>query len=149
MSIISTEENKQKAQEEKQMMDDLAKEIQNTKLYALLPEKNQNKILQKLKDKDYLMKFDNGEVVFIHWHHLASMMGIKDGLLDQIYTYFSLYSHPSNVSVFQFADMFEKKDPAFVFMTTFNLKNLFILHFYLNTVSRKYSMAPRTKWLRY
>ncbi len=127
IAIITTDENKQKAQEEKQMMDDLVKEIKNTNLYSSLSEKDQNKVLQKVKDKDYLMKFENGEVVFLHWHNLASLMGIKEGLLDQIYTYFSLYSHPSNVSIFQFADMFEKKDPAFVFMTTFNLKNLFIL----------------------
>src|SRR5258708_4370327 len=97
IAIITTEENIQKAKEEKQMMDDLVKEIQNTKLYVSLAEKDQNKIHQKIKDKDYLMKFENDEVVFIHWHHLASLVGITDGLLDQIYTYFSLYSHPSNV----------------------------------------------------
>lgn len=63
----------------------------------------------------------------MHWHELVDKMGIKEGLLGNIYTYFSLYSHPSNVSVFQFADMFKKGDESFLELTNFNLKLAFFL----------------------
>ena len=126
-AIITTEENKKKSDDERNMMQNLVNEIENTTLYKGLSEKNKNKIQQKLRDKDYLLKFENGEVLFLHWHQLANVMGITGGLLDDIYTYFSLYSHPSNVSVFQFADMFRKENPEFLQITIFNLRNLFIL----------------------
>lgn len=125
--VVTTQENFDKAEEERQMMASLVTEIENTALFQSLSERNKGKILQKIRDKDYLMRFENQEVKFIHWHHLAGTMGIKDGLLDQIYTYFSLYAHPSNVSIFQFADMFSVGEPAFMHIANFNLRNLFIL----------------------
>lgn len=52
-------------------------------------------------------------------------MGIRAGLFDDIYTFFSLYTHPSNVAVFQFADMFKQGDEAFLKLTKFNLRDAF------------------------
>lgn len=124
-AVATSGENKKKAEEEKQLMEQLVNEIKATALYKDLNEKNQNKILQKIKDKDYLIKFDGKEVIFLHWQDLTTLLGIEN-LLDKIYTYFSLYSHPSNVSVFQFADMFAKTSPEFIPITTFNLKTLFV-----------------------
>lgn len=54
-------------------------------------------------------------------------MGIKDGLFENIYTYFSLYSHPSNVAVFQFDSMFKKGEEAFLDLTNFNLRTAFMM----------------------
>ena len=73
------------------------------------------------------MMFDDKEVVFLHWHELTKVMKCNEGVLDEMYTYFSQYSHPSNVAVFQFANLFKKGEEEFLRMTNFNLKYFFFL----------------------
>jgi len=126
-TAITTEENKEKHEHEKAQIDKIVSEIEANSLFKSLDEKNQGKIRTKLKDKDYLMRFDGTEVIFLHWHELTAIMGIKEGLLENIYTYFSLYSHPSNVAVFQFADMFKLGEEVFPQMVNFNLKIAFFM----------------------
>lgn len=124
---ITTDENKEKHQYEKAQIDKIVAEIEGSTLFKNLDEKNQGKIRTKLKDKDYLMMIEGTEVKFLHWHDLTKVMGIKEGMLDDIYTYFSLYSHPSNVAVFQFADMFKRGEETFPKMVNFNLKIAFFM----------------------
>jgi len=126
-NVVTTEENKKKQEEEKNSIDKIVTEIENSTLFKSLDEKNQGKIRTKLKDRDYLIRFKDKEVVFLHWHELTKVIGVKDGMLDDIYTYFSLYSHPSNVAVFQFADMFKLGEEAFPQMVNFNLKIAFFM----------------------
>lgn len=126
-NVIMTEENKKKQQHEKVQIDKIVAEIEGSDLFKSLDEKNQGKIRTKLKDKDYLMRFKDKEVNFLHWNELTNVMGIKEGMLDHIYTFFSLYSHPSNVAVFQFGDMFKLGEEAFAQMVNFNLKIAFFM----------------------
>ncbi len=126
-SLMTTEGNQKKMEDEKKSLDQIIKNIEGTQLYKGLDEKNQNKIKTRLKQKEYLMRFNGQEVVFLHWQELTKVMQIRPGLYDSIYTYFSLYSHPSNVSVFQFADLFKKGEEEFPRMTNFNLKYFFSL----------------------
>lgn len=121
-SDISTEKNKKKIKKEKEQIDEIVATIEKNSLYKSLDKKNQEKIKTKLRKKDYLIKFEGKEVIFLHWHELTEPMGIKDGLFENIYTYFFLYSHPSNVAVFQFDNMFKKGEEAFLYLTNFNLK---------------------------
>lgn len=44
-----------------------------------------------------------------------------------MYTYFSLYAHPSIVAVFQFEQMFDKMEMGFLYLTITNLSQFFIL----------------------
>jgi len=127
MSSIITEEGKTKSESEKVEIEKLIKEIESNELYNNLTEVNRDKIKTKIKKKDFLLQFEANEVKFLHWHELTSIMGIKRGLLDNIYTYFSLYAHPSNVAVFQFTDMFQKETAAFPELTTFNLRVAFFM----------------------
>ncbi len=126
-SMISTKENQKKIDEEKKSLEQIVTNIESTELYKELDEVNQNKIKTRLKQKEYLMRFNDKKVVFLHWQELTKVMQIRPKLFDNIYTYFSLYSHPSNVSVFQFADLFKKGDEEFPRMTNFNLKYFFAL----------------------
>lgn len=126
-SVITTEENQEKLVNEKKQIEQLIKGIEGTELYKKLDEKNQKKIRTKLKRKEYLLMFNGTEVMFLHWQELTTVMGIKNKLFDDIYTYFSLYSHPSNVAVVQFADMFKREDEFFLEMTNHNLKYFFAL----------------------
>ena len=80
-----------------------------------------------IKKKDYLIKFNGNEVVFLSWRELVQTMDIKGDKLDQIYTYFSLYAHPSNVAVFQFANMFGKNESAYKDIVIFNLQTAFMM----------------------
>lgn len=126
-SAITTDEHQHKLEEEKKALENLVQIIEGTELYNKLDENNQNKIKTRLKQKEYLMRFDDKEVVFLHWQELTNVMQIHNGMFDNIYTYFSLYSHPSNVSVFQFADLFKLGNEEFSRMTNFNLKYFFTL----------------------
>lgn len=117
-----SDQNKEKVQQEKQEIIDLNSFIQNSSLYKSLDEKNQGKIQTKLKEKDYLIEFKGKNISFLHWHDLIRIMGFKEGVLDNIYTYFSLYTHPSNVSVFQYRDMFIPESQSYQELTKFNLR---------------------------
>lgn len=122
-----TEESQKKIIEEKEEIDEIARKIKENQLYKSLDPKDQTKIDNKLKEKDYQMYFDDLKVKYVSWQETVSLMGIKDSILPNIYTYFSLYSHPSNVSVFQFAGMFEKGKEAYPEITNFNLKVTFFM----------------------
>lgn len=126
-NVIRTQENKEKYEHEKAQIEKIVAEIEATTLFKSLDEKNQGKIRTKLKDKDYLMRFEGTEVIFLHWHDLTKVMGINECSLDNIYTYLSLYSHPSNVAVFQFADIFKLGKEAFPQKVNFNLKIAFFM----------------------
>lgn len=126
-NVITTAETREKFENELKLLEQLKSEIQETALFKELTEKNQNKILKKLKEKDYKIWFNDKEIEFLSWQDVTRVMGLKNDLLDNIYTYYSLYSHPSNVAVFQFSDMFEKGDEPFKQITNHNLTNLFVL----------------------
>ncbi len=126
-SAITSPESRLKFEKEKEEIESIKTAIEKTELYAKLDERNKAKIQNRLKEKEYLIRFDETNVVFMHWHQLTETMEIKAGLLENIYTYFSQYSHPSNVSIFQFANMFDKGEEAFRDLTIFNLKIAFFM----------------------
>lgn len=124
---ITTNENRKKHEEERIQIANNIDKIKGSELFKGLDKKNQEKIITKLKVKDYLLRIEDKEVKFLHWHNLTEVMDIKNGILDDIYTYLSLNAHPSNVAVFQFADMFDRGKEAFPEITIFNLKIAFFL----------------------
>lgn len=125
--VATTQQSKEKVDNEKKQIKQLISEIENTELYKNLDEKDKNKIQTKIKEKDYKICFNKGKVKFLSWQEITTEMEFKNDLLDNIYAYFSLYSHPSNVAVFQFSEMFDKGEEPFKDITNFNLRNMFIL----------------------
>jgi hypothetical protein len=126
-SKASLPENIEKLTEEKKQIDQITKELTETNLYKSLDDKNKGKIVEKLKQKDYKIKFNGIDVVFLNWQDMCDVMDLNKDLFEHMYSYFSLYSHPSHVAVFQFENMFDPKDEAFKFLTTSNLKLCFSL----------------------
>lgn len=124
---ITTPENEAKRKLEEQNIKDHVIEIEATQLYKSLSEKDKAKINRLIDDKDYLMRFEGNSVKVLHWQALIETMDCKQDFFQRIYTYFSLYSHPSNVSVFQFRDMFMADKNSFVSTTTFNMQYVFML----------------------
>jgi hypothetical protein len=117
-----TEENKKKVLDDRNQIEQLSTEIRSTELYKSLDPKNQLKIETKIKEKDYLMKFEGSQVVFLSWAKIPEVFKVtKPGLFQNTYTYFSLYAHPSNVSVFQFGEMFTDKNLESLGMTKLGL----------------------------
>lgn len=127
VSNVRTAENKAKMAREKIQIDIIVKKIEDTHLFKSLDVRNKDKIRRKLKEKDYLLQFNGTEVSFLHWHDLTEVMGVRKGRLENIYTYFSLYSHPSNVAVFQFGEMFKVGEESFPQLVNFNLNIAFLL----------------------
>lgn len=125
--VIAKQENKEKMQTEVRQMEKIKETIKNNSLYKKMNEKNQEKINTMLKKRDYLIQFENQKVLFLSYRELVTTMDIINLNLDQIYTYFSLYSHPSNVSVFQFANMFAKGESAYKDIVNFNLQLAFTM----------------------
>ncbi|MFP9114674.1 hypothetical protein ACLI1A_12085 [Flavobacterium sp. RHBU_3] len=125
-NVARTQDSKNKVIDELNQIEILTKEITETELFKQLSEKNQSKILSKIKAKDYKIIFETNNVAFLDWKDLIPVIGMKEDLMEHLYTYFSLYAHPSFVSVFQYGDMY-KDDKSWIELTIFNLKNVFFL----------------------
>lgn len=125
--LANTDEHKNKIIDEQKQIAELKSEIENTELYKSLNKKEQRKIQTKLNDKDYKIQFKDNKVMFLNWQNLVPVMGIRKGIMDTNYTYLSLYSHPSNVSVFQFGEMFSDSEESYLQIAAFNFKIYFFL----------------------
>lgn len=125
--VITLQENKNKIEDELKQMESIQLEIEKNSLFKNMDEKNRGKIRTMIKKKDYLIKFNDNKVSFLNWRELVNVMDIKGEKLNQIYTYFSLYAHPSNVAVFQFTDMFKKNESAYKDIVIFNLQTAFMM----------------------
>ncbi|MBP7558539.1 MAG: hypothetical protein KA821_19840 [Chitinophagaceae bacterium] len=118
---IITPEIKKKQEDEEKKINDITNEIVAMNLYQGLDAKNQEKIQNRIKNKEYLVKIENNKVAFLTWSDVSTSMGMDEKLFSNMYTYFSLYAHPSNVSVFQFAEMFNGENPGYIGLTEMNL----------------------------
>jgi hypothetical protein len=121
-NIAISNESKEKIENEKKEIEALIKEIENTDLYKSLDERNKGKINTKLKEKDYKINFNGNKVEFLNWQDLTKTLDLKINTLDNIYNFFSLYTHPTNVAVFQFTEMFKNEDKAWIEHSNLNLK---------------------------
>ena len=63
----------------------------------------------------------------LSWQDLFATMGCKKDYFETIYTYFSLYSHPSNVSVFQFDSMYQENMKVSNVMADVNLRYCYMM----------------------
>ena len=108
--------------EEAQIIDQIKSEIEKTELFQSLSEPNKGKINNKLRAKDYKICFEGNEIKFLSWQDITSTMNLKNDLFDHMYNYFSLYAHPSNVSVFQFDQMFSPESQDFIGLTKTSMK---------------------------
>ena len=117
----------EKLEQERILIERIKEEIENTDLFKSLTEKNKSKILIKLKEKDYKISFTGLDINFLSWQDVSGTMDFKNDIFANIYSYFSLYAHPSNVSVFQFEMMFSKEDEAYKRLTITSMKYCFAL----------------------
>ena len=125
-SIAQSEESKDKLTEEEKQIANLIKQVKDNDKYKSLDPSSRKKIDTNIEKKDFRIVFDGNRVKsYSSWQDLCDVMKLKKEIFDHVYTYFSLYSHPSQVSVFQFETMFDKESEAFKNLTALNFKYCF------------------------
>lgn len=80
--------------------------IKNSKIYKNLDEKNQGKINQLLKQKDYKFSIIDNQVEMYDWQTLGNKLPDNRKTIPLLYTILSFYSHPSWKSVYDYGNGF-------------------------------------------
>lgn len=86
-------------------------EIRNTDLYKTLTAENKNSLENHIKNCKYRITIDsNNSIRKFNWDNYG-LLGIKKEVFEDLYSYLSLNSHPSFLSVLQFENAFEITKP--------------------------------------
>lgn len=117
---VTTPENIKKQTDEAAKIQAFEEDIKNSNLFNGLTVAGANTVKDQLKKKDYKVHFNNNTATALSWDGIMSAMNMSKDKMGAMYTYFSLYAHPSNVAVFQYGDLFSKEDEAFIWMSNFN-----------------------------
>jgi hypothetical protein len=98
----------QKKETERIQIDQLISEIYINEFYVQMDQRNQAFIQDRIRRKEWQCYFDGTNVIMAGWEEIALKIGgLRENLMQSLYSYLSLSSHPSNVSVFQFSDLFK------------------------------------------
>ncbi len=124
VSDLTQEANKVKANSELVKLNELKEEILSTETFTNLTPKSKKMLLKFMGSHIYLVKIEDDNIFEIKWNNVHEIVGIKNYIFKNIYSYFSTRTHPSYVSVFQFNDMF-KEDGEFKSNAQFNVEILF------------------------
>lgn len=104
---ISTEQ-RQKVSREKERIEKISEEIVRNSIYLGLETENQRWFEQQIKKRNFEFIYKDGKITKPGWRELFLNTGASDAFYS-MYSLMSLSTHPSNVSVFQFAQMFQMK----------------------------------------
>lgn len=120
----SSPENSVKGAEEKTKITNFTKAITQTSRFQNLSSVNKQKILILVEQKKYSLSFENGRPKIINgFQQTIEHAGLRPRFMREMYNYFSLHAHPTNVLVFQYSEMFRKDDPEFRRITYFLMRN--------------------------
>jgi hypothetical protein len=100
-------ENKIKKEEETQTIEQIKRDILNNQFYISLDSKNKKFFDERIKHREWQCYFDGINIKKAGFEDLAILAGMKSSMVENLYSYLSLSSHPSNVSVFQFRDLYK------------------------------------------
>lgn len=82
-------------------------EIRNTTLYKTLTAENKNSLENHIKNCNYRITIDSNNFIRKFYWENYGLLGIKKEVFEDLYSYLSLNSHPSFLSVLQFENAFE------------------------------------------
>lgn len=101
--------------EEQNQIDENVSFIKKTQTYKDLSLDNQGKIDKILKGESYRVNVQEKNVYTrLSWESIPELFNLKHTLLDNIYTHFSTYAHPSYISVRNYGEMFNLVNPKFI-----------------------------------
>ncbi len=96
----------EKSQRERENIQTTIDEIKSTELYKSFLDKEKDKIVRAIKNKEWQFCFTNNRFEYLSWKNMVQRAGVKPSFFDSTYSYLSLCTHPTNVSVFQFKEMY-------------------------------------------
>ncbi|MGE0561741.1 MAG: hypothetical protein AB7O47_07990 [Flavobacteriales bacterium] len=102
----------EKGQKEKIKIDNVLSLIENSSIFKNLSADNKKHIKKGLNKNNFQFQFDGSEFKLCSWEHLFNSASNTEHL-KHLYAEMSLKSHPSYVSVFQFAQSTTIKDTHF------------------------------------
>lgn len=102
------DEHREKAEHEKEKIERIKEAILNNPYYNSLDSDKQKWFRERIKKRDFELLFKDGEFTKPGWRELFLNAEVNDVFMH-LYSIMSLSTHPSNVSVFQYAQMFEKE----------------------------------------
>lgn len=114
-------ESTAKKEKEKREIEELKKKIEDNPCFKSLNQKAQQRIFDMADRSDWKLTISGDNAIFAGWQQLTENAGANDHLKNT-YKSFSLGSHPSNVSVFQFTEAYNKGKEAADFFTSIALK---------------------------
>lgn len=112
-------ENTTKKEKEAKEIIEITNHIKSTTLFRSMDEKEKGKIDSYIKNAVFQVYFKDDKLVTGGWAELMQNAGTRD-LFKGMYNMMSLSTHPSNVSVFQFRDLY--KDGMAQFNADFLMK---------------------------
>lgn len=98
-------DNKKKIDNEKEFVSQMTKKIKGTSIYA----KNKKAIDNYIKRNRWQLTINDKRVQSISWKDMFENSQKNKGRQDRSYQMFSLDSHPSYFSVFQFGDLYKNR----------------------------------------
>lgn len=125
---VETEENIKKKDKEKNQIETLIGEIENNSVFDQLEEQSQKNIRDAIKKREWQLQINGSKAYKIAWHQMMTNAGVNDSLEDQ-YTFLSLATHPSNVSVFQFGSMYNENMQEFNQRMALQVSKIFLSMF--------------------
>lgn len=141
------EEHQLKKQSEKDEIETLLNSVKNNSVFVQLDAKSQTNILDGIDKKKWHVAIDGNKAHIAHWQELFKSV-ISNQHFDKLYTALSLNTHPSNVSVFQFAQLYVSGQDVPLMKTAINLANLIFSFFitdycqYFDALLPVYELLP-------
>lgn len=153
--VVKTPDATKKFSDEKNYINTLAQEIKSTQEYNGLNAKYSNIIDSRIKDKDYKILINGGKVSQLSWQQISDYFSNRHQILQEMYTYFSLYAHPSYIPIFQFNSLSANNGQATLQLIEMNLRfsmalaSIFISDFVrlFGETSLTFSSLPENKQL--
>ncbi len=100
-----TENSIQQREKEAKIILEYNELLEVNSCYNSLQESGKSNIERCIKKREWQIKIDSNNAYKIAWHEMFTNAGVKH--YDEQYNYLSSVSHPSNLSVIQFKQMYE------------------------------------------
>lgn len=105
----NAEENKLKFQDEQKKIEFILNRMQQNPFYLKLDDKKRKNLDRELKKRTFQFTLLEGEMVKTSWLDMFLKTGASE-VFTPMYSILSMGAHPTNVSVFQYAQMFNEND---------------------------------------
>ncbi|MEQ8519999.1 MAG: hypothetical protein RLN79_03680 [Cytophagales bacterium] len=99
----------------------------NSDYFKNLSEREQNKINNAIRKKEFKLILHDESVEFLHWNEVYLKLNFRENIFNEIYNYLSLHAHPSNVAVFQFDGIFDTEHKHYLRLAYTNLRYAFMM----------------------